>query len=137
MSKILERMPKETKEEIIRVYTETKIKTSEICSTYNLSSGTLNDIIKEAQIPFRRPGQVGVNRGKKFCRFCGSRLNPKGAKFCCECGKPLLTEKESILNALEQLSSYFIILEKDKRDKYITEINAIADKVKKLRIIED
>lgn len=137
MSKILERMPKETKEEIIRVYTETKIKTSEICSMYNLSSGTLNDIIKEAQIPFRHPGQVGANRGKKSCRFCGSRLNPKGAKFCCECGKPLLTERENILNALEQLSNYFVVLEKDKRDKCIAEINTIVDKVKKLHIIED
>jgi hypothetical protein len=138
----VDNLSKEVKEEIIRLYSETNTPTTNICAMYGFGSSTLMSIIKEAGIPYRRPSASGkkktIKEGKKkYCRSCGSRLSPKGSKFCCECGKPLYTEKEMILAKLEHLTNYFIAIDHVNRDKYIGEVNDIINAIKKLKVIEE
>ena len=140
--RIVDKLSPEVKQEVIRLYAETKVSTRDICAQYNFGSSALMDIINEAGVPFRRPEQVGKIRNfdgpkKRFCHSCGSRLSPKGSKFCCECGKPLYSEKEIIVIQLEKLTGYFIALEHAKRDDYISEINTIIKEVKKLKVVEE
>ena len=141
-TRIVDRLSAEIKAEIVKLYVDSPLTTKEICQSYNIGSSALNDIINEAGVPHRSPSLVGKTRNtsgkkKKYCRSCGSRLSPAGAKFCCECGKPLFTEKELIINQLEGLTTYFITLEHANRDKYISEVNAIIKAVKGLKIIDD
>lgn len=133
---ILDRMSQKTKDEIIKLYKDGDIRTKEICAAYGIGDGTLNKIIVEADVPYRNPYQAKP-RKNKICRTCGSKINPPGAKYCCECGKPLYSDKELVIKQLEKLTNYFIVLEHANRDKYIAEVNDIISNVEKLKTVDN
>lgn len=131
----LKKLSDEEKNEIIQFYSTSNLSAKRICQQYGISAHSLNALIKEAGIEFRRPYQVGNARAKqkrKACPVCGSKKSPSGSKFCCDCGNSLYTQKEIIISKLENLTEYFNLFHSSKRDRYIEEINTIINEVKKL-----
>lgn len=139
--KKVDKLPENVKSEIIELYQNSKMSVKDICSSYGFGTSVLADLIREKGIDFRKPGQVGVRRSKKsskrVCRNCGSTRSPIQSRFCCDCGSPLYTEKESIINQLHDLTKYFVVINTPDRDRYINEINNIISKVKKLDVLEE
>lgn len=129
-------LSKDTINEILKLYCDGHVTTKYICEQYNISSGTLSKLVDINNITRRNPSRTGVKHKTlhtKKCKFCGN-VNPVNAKFCCECGKPMYTEKELILVKLDELTKYFIVVQHADRDKYIGHIQEIMSMVKSLKV---
>ena len=137
----VDQLSEQTKKEILKLYVDGNITVKEICQLYSIGCKALNDLLLQTNTPHRAEHRVGQKRttakGKKHCRHCGSRINPPDAVFCCQCGKPLLTDKERVIQMLEHLTNHFICLEQSKRDSYIAAVNAVIKLVKTLNISDD
>ena len=95
----LESFSKEKKEAIASDYLNPNVKVNDIYPKYHISPTTLKLILDEYKIPRRQsrvPNEPIQERQTIVCTNCGSGINPIGAKFCCICGKPILTPKRSI-----------------------------------------
>lgn len=124
--------------EIIKLYTDSALPTKEIAQMYGISDGTLSRLIGNSGVARRNPGQVGKKKRKsdnnyKVCRKCGAK-NSKESNFCNMCGTALLNDKQIILQKLEKLTDYFVVLQHANRDKYIKEVNDIIGMVEKLDV---
>lgn len=136
MRKYIKDLSKGTIDEILKLYSDSPVTTRFICEQYNISSGTLSRLVGMNNIARRCPSRCGTrseSNDKRKCRFCGNK-NPSNAKFCCECGKPIYTDKELILIKLEELTKHFIVLQHANRDKYISQIQEIISMVKSLKV---
>ena len=138
----LSRLTEEDKQRILQDYQE-KMLIGDICSKYNISAKTIYRLLKERGISKRgyENSVKNFNKNKqkqyKVCKYCGSKINPIQAIYCCECGKVIVTDRDIVIRKLEKLTNYFIILEHKNRDKYIATINDIIKDVKNLNIVED
>lgn len=124
--------------EITKLYTDSDLSTKEIAQMYGISAGTLSRLIDNSGVDRRHPGQVGRKKRKsdnnyKVCRNCGAK-NTKESNFCNMCGTALLTDKQVVLQKLEKLTDYFVVLQHANRDKYIKEVNDIIGMVEKLDV---
>ena len=132
----LESVPKEKKEAIARDYLDLSVKVSEIPKKYHISPTTLKKICEEYSIPLRTAGgrTASVQGEPKtvVCSNCGCGINPIGAKFCCICGKPILTPKETLIKRVQELTKYFQLASAGTRDAFIADLNKIVEGVKKL-----
>lgn len=132
----LESIPKEKKEAIARDYLDLSIKANEIPKKYHISPNTLRKIREEYSIPLRtaegRTASVQGEPKTAVCSNCGSGINPIGAKFCCICGKPILTPKEALIKRVQELTKYFQLASAGTRDAFIADLNKIVEGVKKL-----
>lgn len=132
----LESIPKEKKEAIARDYLDLSIKVHEIPKKYHISPATLRKIREEYSIPLRmadnRTASAQGETKTVVCSNCGSGINPIGAKFCCICGKPILTPKEALIKRVQELTKYFQLASAGTRDAFIADINKILEGIKKL-----
>lgn len=138
----LSRLTEEDKQSILQDYQE-KMLIGDICSKYNISAKTIYRLLKERGISKRgyENSVKNFNKNKqkqyKICKYCGSKINPIQAIYCCECGKVIVADRDIVIRKLEKLTNYFIILEHKNRDKYIATINDIIKDVKNLNIVEE
>lgn len=134
----LESIPKEKKEAIARDYLDLSIKVHEIPKKYHISPATLRKIREEYSIPLRmadnRTASAQGETKTVVCSNCGSGINPIGAKFCCICGKPILTPKEALIKRVEGLTKYFQLASAGTRDALMADIRKIAEGIKKLEV---
>ena len=132
----LESIPKGKKEAIARDYLDLSIKANEIPKKYHISPNTLRKIREEYSIQLRTAeGRTASVQGEPktvVCSNCGSGINPIGAKFCCICGKPILTPKETLIKRVQELTKYFQLASAGTRDTFIADLNKIVEGVKKL-----
>ena len=132
----LESIPKEKKEAIARDYLDLSIKVHELTKEYHISPATLKKIREEYSIPLRTAeGRAASVQGEPktvVCSNCGCGINPIGAKFCCICGKPILTPKETLIKRVQELTKYFQLASAGTRDAFIADLNKIVEGVKKL-----
>ena len=132
----LESIPKEKKEAIARDYLDLSIKVHEIPKKYHISPATLKKIREEYSIPLRthegRAAYVKAEPKTVVSSNCGCGINPIGAKFCCICGKPILTPKETLIKRVQELTKYFQLASAGTRDAFIADLNKIVEGVKKL-----
>ena len=132
----LESISKEKKEAIARDYLDLSIKVHEIPKKYHISPIALKKIREEYSIPLRtadnRTASVQGEPKTVVCSNCGSGINPIGAKFCCICGKPILTPKETLRKRVQELTKYFQLASAGTRDAFIADLNKIVEGVKKL-----
>ena len=136
----LESIPKEKKEAIARDYLDLSIKANEIPKKYHISPATLKKIREEYSIPLRTAeGRAASVQGEPktgVCSNCGCGINPIGAKFCCICGKPILTPKETLIKRVQELTKYFQLASAGTRDAFIADLNKIVEGIKKLEVRE-
>lgn len=136
----LESIPKEKKEAIARDYLDLSVKVHEIPKKYRISPNTLKKIREEYSIPPRTAeGRAASVQGEPktvVCSNCGCGINPIGAKFCCICGKPILTPKEALIKRVQELTKYFQLASAGTRDTFIADLNKIVEGIKKLEARE-
>lgn len=135
MGTAIKDLTNDTIDEILKLYCDGHVTTKYICEQYKIGSGTLSKLVDIYNIERRNPSRTGVKHKTlhtKKCKFCGN-TNPVNAKFCCECGKPMYTDKELILVKLDELTKHFIVLQHTDRDKYISQIQEIVGMVKALK----
>lgn len=138
----LSRLTEEDKQNILQDYQE-KMLTRDICAKYDIGIKTIYRLLDKCGLPKRgyenRAENFNKNKEKQYkvCKYCGSKINPIQAVYCCQCGKMILTDKEKIIKELQELTKHFIIIGHTNRDKYIADINKIIKDVKNLNTVED
>lgn len=132
---VISHLTKEQVEEICKLYVESGMTTKDIASTYGISSGTLHNIVVQYNLPRRGKSNPHSKNKRPICRHC-QIINPIGSRFCNQCGKPLLTDKECIVERLEKLKEHFNLICTASRDEYIKDVNDIIAAVEKLEVVE-
>lgn len=115
----------EEKEMILREYYEKENKAHDIFKLHNISQQTMQKCILELGGELRRPNSQG-NRNKinkKKCAKCGKSIEIKGEKFCPFCANDLRTEKDFLVEDLENLTKLFYSIPETQRDFFINTIN--------------
>ena len=95
------------KREIIDMYNDKSIKVSEILNTYNISSGTLNRLLRDEKVPFRLEKAAGKRTNVKIkrCHICGESVMVKNASYCPFCGADVRSKSEKLALKLAELWS--------------------------------
>lgn len=128
----------EEKQNLIEDY-KNGMQTRVICNKYDISAKTIYKVLSQFGVEKKTLVNTKnyTKQHYKTCKYCGSKINPIQAIYCCECGKVIVTDRDIVIRKLEKLTNYFIILEHKNRDKYIATINDIIKDVKNLNIVED
>lgn len=128
----------EEKQNLIEDYKK-GVQTRAICNKYDISAKTIYKVLSQFGVEKKTLVNTKnyTKQYYKICKYCGSKINPIQAIYCCECGKVIVTDRDIVIRKLEKLTNYFIILEHKNRDKYIATINDIIKDVKNLNIVED
>ncbi len=114
----------EEKEQILREYYDKEYKAHNIFKAHNISQQTMQKCILDLGGELRRPKSQG-NRNKrntKKCAKCGKSIEIKGAKFCPFCANDLRTEKELLVEDLENLTKLFNSIPETQRDFFVNTI---------------
>ena len=89
----------ENVEKAVEAYAKGEMSVTAICSTFDISNGTLCNEIKKCNIPQRKPGKRMRSKFIK-CTKCGNDKNIRGAKFCFNCGADI---RDNILILIDKL----------------------------------
>ena len=116
----------EEKEQILREYYDKEYKAHDIFKNHSISQASMQKVILELGGELRRPSSQGnrnKDKGIKKCNKCGRKIEIKGAKFCPFCANDLRTEKELLVEDLENLTKLFNSIPETQRDFFINTIN--------------
>lgn len=108
----------ETRQEICRDYQDKTITLDQMYEKYRLPKARIAKIAVEMGAAPRREKAWGSRNGScKKCPKCRNTIDVKGAKFCCYCGSDLRSEKELLIERIENAFKVIQLLPQTQRDE--------------------
>lgn len=130
-------LTKEIKAKICAEYQDRSVKANDIRERYGVTSRQFKAIIEEAGIPPRSPNLWGIKKApngqttKNVCPKCKRELANKEARFCWYCGSDVRSEKQILVERLEELTKLYDFIPAVDRDKYISTLRDTIEELKK------
>lgn len=119
-------LSKDTINDVVKDYID-GLTIQQLIDKHSISKGMVYSIIRHNNLGSRQVKSVK----KRVCSKCGKTIKIADAKFCCYCGKKILTPQEIALESLDTLSEMFSSLKSsDNRDACIKEILKVEEYIK-------
>lgn len=110
----------EEKALILADYQNREIKVHDIPKKYGISLQKMQKTVLEMGAELRVPKKSKTSKMKfKICSNCKKIIEIKGAKFCPFCASDLRSEKELLVEKVENLKELYSYLPETERDNFI------------------
>lgn len=111
-------MTLEVEKEIVARYAAGE-KAAVLKREYNIAPSVLYAALRKNNVPLQNPNMAaGKSKAATTkCPYCKTTKNPKGALFCCMCGKDIRSESEICIEHLGKALSNCLFLPENLRDE--------------------